>query len=283
MPPVVHLVLLVITAVVTYLGFVRRDVLERLIFRPEPVLLRREYYRLVSSALLHANWMHFGFNAISIWSFGGLIERYYGPLPFLLIYLASVVGGGALSLVLHRRDPSYAALGASGGACGLIFAAVFLVPGSGVSLFFIPIPIPGWLYGIVFVVGSYFAFRKKSDNIGHDAHLGGALVGLGVATLLYPQMALAQPTLFAALVVPAIAAVYLLVRFPHGISARAVIGEARQHQSNIRYQRYDESAERARKKRRLDELLDRISARGFQSLNEAEKRELDSLAQLFRR
>lgn len=282
MTPIATPVLLGLTACVTFQGFLRRDFAERLIFRPGPVLARREYHRLVTASFLHANWMHFAFNAITIWSFGANIEGRFGMLPMLEIYFAAVVGGGLLSLVLHHRDASYAALGASGGACGLIFAVVALVPGSAVSLFFLPVGIPGWLYGLIFVVGSYLAFRGRVDNIGHDAHLGGALVGLGAAAMLFPQLAWDEPVHLAALVLPTVGAIYLLVRFPDGIRSSPIPAHIETFRPNIRYQRYDEAAERAQKKRRLDELLDRISARGFQSLSEAEKRELDLLAQLFR-
>jgi len=155
----------------------------------------KSYYRMLSAGFLHGGLGHLIFNMVSLYFFGGPVETATGPFFFLLIFFASVVGGNVIALLLHWNE-DYRALGASGGVCGVIFACVFLVPGISVIVFPIPIPIPAWLYSILFVAFSVYSARIKRDNVGHDAHLGGALVGLLVMAAIYPFVVAEQPALF---------------------------------------------------------------------------------------
>jgi membrane associated rhomboid family serine protease len=131
----------------------------------------------------------------SLYSFGAAVELFFGPGTFLAIYLASIVGGNLLALLLHRNEDYYA-LGASGGVCGVIFACIFLVPGSSVQLFFIPVNIPAYVYAVLFMLFSYYGIRAQRGNIGHDAHLGGAIIGLLTATALQPSIIRQNPVLY---------------------------------------------------------------------------------------
>jgi len=185
----------IVTAIITQVALSKPAVLQRLLFKPEEILRKKEYDRLFSSALIHADWMHAGFNLFALYSFGSAIELIYGWKTLIVIYAFSVLGGSLLSLYLHRHH-AYAALGASGGVSGVIFATIFLVPGTGVSLFFIPIAIPGNVFALVYLVGSFWGLRKKVGNIGHDAHFGGAIAGLVFAYSIRPQFCLADPLYF---------------------------------------------------------------------------------------
>jgi membrane associated rhomboid family serine protease len=131
----------------------------------------------------------------SLYSFGSAIELYFGPGAFLATYLAGIIGGNLLALLLHRNEDYYA-LGASGGVCGIIFACIFLLPGSSVQLFFVPIDIPAYIYAIGFMLFSYYGIRAQRGNIGHDAHLGGAIIGLLTATALHPSIIRQNPVLY---------------------------------------------------------------------------------------
>ncbi|MBK1878689.1 rhomboid family intramembrane serine protease [Pelagicoccus mobilis] len=185
----------IVTAIVTQIALTKPAVLQRLLFKPEEILRKKEYDRLFSSALIHADWMHAGFNLFALYSFGSAIEDIYGWKTLFVIYAFSVLGGSLLSLYLHRHH-NYAALGASGGVSGVIFATIFLVPGTGVSLFFIPIAIPGNIFALIYLIGSFWGLRKKVGNIGHDAHFGGAIAGLVFAYSIRPQFCLADPLYF---------------------------------------------------------------------------------------
>src|SRR6185295_16048982 len=121
---------------------------------------------------------HLVMNMISLYLFGGMMESFLGPGKFLLIYFASIVGGSLLSLWLHRNH-DYRALGASGGVCGMIFSFIALFPGGTILAHFF-FPMPAWVYGILFLIGSFVRMRRHADNIGHDAHIGGAVIGLWI-------------------------------------------------------------------------------------------------------
>ncbi|MFP4282327.1 MAG: rhomboid family intramembrane serine protease [Opitutales bacterium] len=176
---------------------------------------RGEHVRLLTSGFLHADGAHLAVNMFSLFFFGALLERVAGPAVLLAVYFGAIVGGGLLALVLHRKE-DYRALGASGGVCGVIFAAIFFAPGTAVFIFPIPVPIPSWLYAILFVAYSVYGAKVQRDNVGHDAHLGGALVGLGIATLFAPAIALHNPLLYGAIVLGGIGAMVYLGWGPGG-------------------------------------------------------------------
>lgn len=203
----------VVTAIVTQIAFSKPEILQRLLFSPQAILERKEWDRVFTSALIHADWMHAGFNLFALYSFGIAIELLYGWKSLIVIYAFSVAGGSLLSLYLHRHHP-YRALGASGGVSGVIFASIFLVPGTGVSIFFIPIAIPGNIFALVYLLGSFWGLRKSKGNIGHDAHFGGAIVGLVFAFLIRPQLCLADPLYFWGSAGVSIACLYVLYLDP---------------------------------------------------------------------
>jgi membrane associated rhomboid family serine protease len=277
MTPWVTILVLIGTAVVSALAFQRPGLWERLMFKPLEILRGQQYERLITSGLIHADWGHLAWNALSFFLFGRHIEGIYGPITLLAVYLAGIVGGSLLSLVIHRNDMDYRALGASGGVCGVIFASIFLLPGGAIYMFFIPVGIPPYLYAIIFLVTSFISHRRKSDNIGHDAHLGGAIVGLLTATVLYPHMVFAAPVLFVTVLVLALGILYYLIRDPGGV-LEFQLGAGREHQGNQRYHRYDEARERREKLEEIDRLLDKVAAHGIGSLSNADRQRLERLS-----
>lgn len=232
---------------------------------------------MFTSGLIHADWAHLGWNSLSFFLFGRNIELAFGPITLLTVYLASIIGGSILSLIIHRHDEDYRALGASGGVCGVIFASIFLLPDYSIHFLLFPIGIPPYLYAIIFLVVSFIKHRRKSDNIGHDAHLGGAVVGLLVATVMYPQMVFAAPWLFAFVLLLSIAVLVVMVRDPGQLLEFRFI-HGRQPKSTQRCQRYDEARERREKMEEIDRLLDKVAARGIHSLSGAERKKLDQLS-----
>jgi membrane associated rhomboid family serine protease len=188
MAPIASTLLIVITSLISFLAFEDPAMEAKYIFRPEDILARKEYYRLLTSGFLHAGWAHLLINMYTLYGFGGAVEMFYGPTGFLEIYLGSILGGNLLSLSIHRFH-DYAAYGASGGVCGVLFAYVLHVPHSSMAIFPLPYALPGWLYAIAFLVASFYALRAAKDNIGHDAHLGGAMLGLVIAASLHPMVA----------------------------------------------------------------------------------------------
>lgn len=252
---------LVITAGVSIAAFYQPQITERLIFRPDRILASKEYYRMVSSALLHADWFHLLLNCYVFWCFGLPIAHRFGPNQLGLIYLGSIIGGSLLALWVHRHH-DYSALGASGGVCGVMFAYLFLFPGSGVSHYFI-IPMPGWLYMVLFIVGSYYGIRTQRDNIGHDAHLGGAIVGLLITTALYPEIVRYRPLLYAVVLGLSVLVFLALIINPLHLPWKAYVNPGRRRTVPPPNPPVDNA--------RLDAILEKISKSGLHSLTKAEQ------------
>lgn len=201
------------TVLVSYLAWQRPQWQHGLLLDVRAMLDRGQGYRLLTSGWVHADMMHLAFNMFSLWSFGSILEEVYGPRAMLAPHLAGIVGGSLLATWLHRRE-QYLALGASGGVCGVIFASVILLPGGSVYMFFIPIPIPAWIYAFAFLILTWVGMRRASDGIGHDAHFGGAVIGILTAAFLYPAAAIDQLPLFGAILAVAGVLFWLSLRAP---------------------------------------------------------------------
>ena len=272
----VTMCVLVFTAVMTFLAFSRPRLKERLMFDALQILRCKQYERMLTAGLIHADVMHFLFNAYSFCSFAGIIEAIYGPKVLLLIYVGSVLGGSVLSLIIHRHH-EYRALGASGGVCGLIFASVFLLPGNAVKLFMVPIPVPAYAYAILFLIYSFVSHRRGRSNIGHDAHLGGAVAGLLVAVVLYPQLVFAAPWMLA--IVTALAVVILLAMIydpAQLLEHHLKLTDTRK--SDKRAVEYEDNQRRNQDKAEIDRLLDKVAKKGAKSLSGSEQRRLKELS-----
>ncbi|MFT7462921.1 MAG: membrane associated rhomboid family serine protease [Pseudohongiellaceae bacterium] len=160
---------------------------ERFLFEPARVMRGENLQGLVLSNFSHADGGHLTFNMFTLFFFGPLVEAQLGPAGMLGVYLASAVGSTLLTLECHKKDPDYRALGASGAISGILFAAIVLVPTMGVSLILIPFAIPAPIFAVLYIGGSIMASKQRLGNIGHEAHIGGAVTGFIVAALLLPE------------------------------------------------------------------------------------------------
>jgi membrane associated rhomboid family serine protease len=265
--------LILATAVVSYLGFQNRRLEGKCIFNPERILAGKEYHRLVTAAFLHAGWEHLLLNLITLQLFGSLVERELGHGDFLLIYFGSVIGGNLLSLYVHRRH-QYLAYGASGGVCGIVFAYVLLDPHGGIAPFFLPIFVPGWLYALGFMLGSFYGLRRNAGNIGHDAHLGGAVCGLLVAAALRPELVGANPLMFLLVLGVSVALLVCLWLRPLYLPAGPWL-QRRARKASPRPHR--------RETLEVDAILDKISRDGLESLSAEERAVLSQVSAKYRR
>ncbi|MBC7607123.1 MAG: rhomboid family intramembrane serine protease [Burkholderiales bacterium] len=147
-----------------------------------------EQIRMVSSAFLHADIGHLFFNMFTLYMFAPVVTEYLGSFSFLIVYLGSLIFGSLLTLLFHKDDYSYRAIGASGAVTGVLYSAILLQPDMSLYLFFIPIPIPAYVFGIGYLLYSIYGMKAKNDNIGHTAHFGGAIGGFVLTILKEPQM-----------------------------------------------------------------------------------------------
>lgn len=265
--------LMLLTGVVSYFGFRDPRLEGKYVFNPESILARKEYYRLVTPAFLHAGWEHLLLNMISLYLFGSLIEARFGRGQFLLIYFGAVVGGNLLSLYVHRHH-DYLAYGASGGVCGVIFAYTLLFPGGRLAPFFLPFYMPAWLYAIGFMLWSFYGLRQNRDNIGHDAHLGGAILGLLIAAALNPRLASLNWKIFLLVLGAALLLLGYLWFNPLFLPLLSYRRHARRQASLPAYKR--ENLE-------VDALLEKISRQGIDSLSPEERAVLEDVSRKYRR
>lgn len=147
-----------------------------------------EQIRMITSAFLHADYAHLIFNMLTLYFFAPVVIMYLGNITFLLIYAGSLVFGSLLTLIMHKDDYSYRAIGASGAVTGILYSAILLQPDMSLYLFFIPIPIPAYIFGIGYLLYSIYGMKAKRDNIGHTAHFGGAIGGYVITILKVPEM-----------------------------------------------------------------------------------------------
>lgn len=181
------LIIIALTSIVSFFGFSNEDLFRKCMFNTHMVIKERQWYRILSSALLHGDFGHLIFNMYTLYAFSGVVIAILGVKVYLLIYVLSIIGGGLLSLFMHKKDPNYNAIGASGGVVGVLYAAIALYPDMTLGLFFV-IPMKGWIFGVLYLLYSVYGMRNSIGNIGHDAHFGGAITGLILSIIFVPQI-----------------------------------------------------------------------------------------------
>ena len=164
--------------------------------------LGAEKFRLFTSGFLHVDWIHLLFNMYALYLFGDIVAKILGTDDFVIIYIVSLLAGNLYSLIYHRDEPYYSAVGASGAVSGILYCSILLYPAMELYLFFIPIPIPGYVFALGYILYSIYGMKKQLGNIGHAAHLGGAIGGFAVTLLLNPVLFSANTTLIVILAIP---------------------------------------------------------------------------------
>ncbi len=274
---ILGLILIIVNVAVSYKGFKDQQFFEKYKFEVEKIRLYKDYKRLLTSGFLHVNWRHLIFNMLSLWIFSGIVGGILNGFEFLLIYAAGLVGGNWLSYVIHRHHGEYSSVGASGAVCALIFAAIAVFPGFQVGFLFLPLP--GWLFGLLFVGFSIYGIKSRSENVGHEAHLGGALVGMVIALLFHPTALLQNYVTILLIAVPTIAFIYIIITRPQVLLIDNFFFKTHNHQYSIDH-RYNE--DKSTQQREIDQILDKISSKGMRSLSKREREKLDQYSKASR-
>ena len=194
----ITLIIIVATVIVSMKGFKDYGFFDKYKFQVSRIK-SGEKYRMFSSGLLHADWIHLFFNMYALYLFGNIVGANFGNSNYLMIYLGSLLTGSMYSLYYNKDKPYYSAIGASGAVSGIVFSAVLLYPHMTLTLFPIPLPMPGYVFGIGYLLYSIYGMKKSLGNIGHSAHLGGAIGGFVLTLLLRPTLAFEEPLITTAM------------------------------------------------------------------------------------
>ncbi|SHM91657.1 rhomboid family intramembrane serine protease [Flavobacterium saccharophilum] len=160
-----------------------------------------EQIRMLSSGFLHVDMMHLIFNMFTLWMFAPVVIEWLGSISFVLIYFGSLIFGSLLTMLFHKNDYSYRAVGASGAVTGILYSAILLQPDMMLGIFFV-IPIPAYLFGILYLLYSIYGMKAKNDNIGHTAHFGGAIGGYLITLVKEPSLIVDHSLMVILLAIP---------------------------------------------------------------------------------
>lgn len=190
----ITIIIIVVTTIFSLKAFNDLPLFERFKFQPQAITQGKQYDRLLMSGFLHVDMGHLIFNMLTLYFFANPVIRFFalqfggniatGSVVFAVIYLLSIVGGNLLALFFQKNNPRYSAVGASGGVMGIVMAAIAIFPNELQIYGFIP----GWLFAILYLGYSVYGVQKQLGNIGHEAHMGGAIVGLVTPLVLYPPL-----------------------------------------------------------------------------------------------
>ena len=266
------LLLIVINVLVSWRGLASEPFFDRYVFDVEKILIDKDYKRIITAGFLHLNWMHLFFNMLTLYFFMGAIENVMGEFRFLIIYSVALIGGHLLALYIHRNHPDYRSAGASGAICGIMFASIALFPGFSIGLFFIPVSLPGWFYGLAFILFSMYGIKSKRDHTGNEAHLGGALAGVAIALILEPSAVRENYITILIITVPAIIFLYFIITRPHLLIIDTIFPKKNKDFYSIDH-KYN--AEKNNQQAEIDRILEKIHRRGMASLTNKEKKLLE--------
>lgn len=173
----VHLVVMATIVIVSFIGMSSGSVKAALILNPYKVRHSGHVHRLLTAGWLHNDFGHLAFNMLSLYFFANDVLRVLGPVRFLALYFSSVVLSFVPTTLRYMNKREYNSLGASGAVAAIMFSAVLLIPKLKLYLMFLPIPVPGIVFAIAYLIYSAWQSHKASDGVNHDAHFFGALYG----------------------------------------------------------------------------------------------------------
>jgi membrane associated rhomboid family serine protease len=193
----ITLILIAANVLLSIACFNDQNLMARMIMWPYGVKRYGQYYRFITSGFIHANWMHLLFNMFTLYFFGRVIETYFsiaglgGIISYLVLYFAALIISDLPTYFKYRDNSNYHSLGASGAVSAVVFAAIVFNPWSSIFVFFIKVS--ALIYAVLYIWYSIYMSKRGGDNINHDAHLYGALFGLGFTIALIAAM---NPGLF---------------------------------------------------------------------------------------
>jgi membrane associated rhomboid family serine protease len=279
---IVGIAIFAVVFLASYTGFKDRLFFEKYLFQVDAILIAKQYYRLLSSGFLHKSWSHLIFNMITLLSFSEAVELVFGYQNFLIIYFASLIGGGLFALFIHRNHGDYSSVGASGAISGVIFSFIVVFPDSDLSMIFIPITFKAWVFGLIYIIISILGTKNQKGDIGHEAHLGGAVIGVLLTMALKPEIIVPNAWIIAAVLIPFILFLIIIIKYPIFMLAPDYWGTPAQ-QTKVNktiIQKRKQLQQSYNREEDMNALLDKIQEKGIGSLTQKERQRLDELTKL---
>lgn len=181
----ITVIIVIITAIISFTAFSNQKITDDLIFYPPAVSKQGQWYRFITCGLIHADFGHLIFNMLSLYFFGKFVEEQFenifgvaGRWIYLLLYVSALVASLLPTYNKNKDNYQYRSLGASGAVSAVVFAGLLIAPQTEVYFFFIPIPIPGFIFAPLYLLVSAWLDKKGGGNINHSAHTWGAIYGL---------------------------------------------------------------------------------------------------------
>jgi membrane associated rhomboid family serine protease len=181
----ITLIITIITVAISILAMYNEPLMDKMIFNPYTVQRKNQWYRFISSGLIHADFMHLAFNMFSFYMFSDYVEQFFSMifgaqgLPiYIILYLSALVVCLIPTFLKHKNHYNYNSLGASGAVSAIVFVGIFLQPTIQIGFFIIPPIIPGFIFGPIYLAITAYLSKKGQSGINHSAHLWGSIYGI---------------------------------------------------------------------------------------------------------
>ncbi len=192
----ITVIIIAITCIVSILCFNGTLNGNKLIFNAYQVWHRKEWYRMLTSGIIHSGWGHLFFNMLTLYFFGRVVEQYFsaafggvlGAVLYVMLYVSALAISSLGDLVKYRDNWNYNALGASGAVSAVLFASILFAPKMGIYIYLIPIPVPGYIFAPLYLLYCRYMAKRNMDNIGHTAHFWGAVYGILFPIICKPDV-----------------------------------------------------------------------------------------------
>ncbi|SFC03066.1 Membrane associated serine protease, rhomboid family [Parapedobacter composti] len=179
------------TIVTSIYTFSNHYLFGKFMLHPYSVSRGQRLHTLLTSGLIHRDWGHLLFNMLTFYFFGFSLEALlvqlssWGHVQFAMIYVLGLILSDVGTVFKQKNNLSYYSLGASGAICAVLFSFILFDPKMMLGIFFI-IPMPAWLFGMLFLGYCVWASKNARDGINHDAHFYGAILGVILTIVFYP-------------------------------------------------------------------------------------------------